>query len=146
MAEKQKRQRQETIEKVQKAINELTAEGAVITTAKLIDRTGLSRSTLNKPHAQQVLKDNQVGKFRSRKAFASNTAIEDRLAHIEKQLSSVKISFAEEQKKRIRLQEEKKVLNNKYQLLLGKYHKVVLMARNYGVPIDFDEEGQDYLK
>lgn len=138
LAEKQKCQRQETMEKVQKAINELTAEGAVITTAKLIDRTGLSRSTLNKPHVQLVLKDNQVGKYRPRKVFAYDIAIEDRLAQLEKELSSVKISYEEEQKRRIRLQEEKKLLDNKYQLLLGKYHKVVLMAGNYGVPIDYD--------
>jgi len=140
LVQKQECQRNETIRKVQSAINELITEGALITTAKLIDRTGLSRSTINKPHVQNVLKDNQVGKYRSRIVISSNTAIEDQLAKLEKELSSVKINYEEEHKRRIRLQEEKKNLDYKYQMLLGKYHRTVFMAKNYGVPIDFDEE------
>lgn len=140
LTERQERQRQETIDSVQRAINELNSEGAVITTAKLIDRTGLSRSTLSKPHVQQILKTNQVGKFRKRKILSPDTPYEDRIAQLEKELFTVKNHYVEEQKRRIKLQEEKKSLDNKYQILVGKYHRVVVFARNYGVPLDFDED------
>ncbi len=53
--EKQELQRQESINKVLRAIHELSNEGANIRIKDLIERTGLARSTFAKKHIRDIL-------------------------------------------------------------------------------------------
>ncbi len=144
LAEKQAWQRKETAQKVKQAIDELQSEGAIITTSKLVERTKLSRSTINKPHVQEVLKNNQVGKYKPRRVInADDNSIEERFLAMEKELGTIKAKFEDERKKRSALQKEYEQLKEKYQILFGKYHRAMVMARNYGVPIDSDFDAND---
>jgi len=59
--------RVETQTIVEKAINDLKAEGFLVTTKLLIERTGLSRSTFSKDHVLEVLKRNKVCRFKNTK-------------------------------------------------------------------------------
>ncbi len=141
LAEKQARQRKETVIKIQQAIDELQSEGAIITTSKLVERTKLSRSTINKPHAQEVLQKNQVGRYQQRKVFDSDNSLEGRLLALEKELKTIKAKHEDERKKRSALQSEHDQLKEKYQIMFGKYHRAIVMARNYGAPIDNNIDG-----
>jgi len=141
LAEKQARQRKETVKKIQQAIDELKSEGAIITTSKLVERTKLSRSTINKPHVQEVLKKNQVGRYQQRKVIDSDNSIEERLLALEKELATIKAKYEGERKKRSTLQAEHDQLKEKYQILFGKYHRAMVMARNYGAPIGRNFDG-----
>ncbi len=67
LREKQELARQQTIEKVQRAINDLQAEGYLIGIKHLVERTGLSRSVFRKPHVQKILKENKIGIYRESK-------------------------------------------------------------------------------
>jgi Mn-dependent DtxR family transcriptional regulator len=58
--EKQALQRQETMNKVLRAINDLTNEGANIRIKDLIEYTGLSRSTFAKQHVRDILIDKGI--------------------------------------------------------------------------------------
>ena len=67
LKEKQELARQGTIEKIQRAINDLQSEGYLIGTKHLVERTGLSRSVFRKPHVQNILKENKIGIYRESK-------------------------------------------------------------------------------
>ncbi|MCC5909498.1 MAG: hypothetical protein JJT76_03555 [Clostridiaceae bacterium] len=70
LMEKQEKQRLESINKVQQAIDELKSLGYDnIKTGMLIERTGLSRATFSKPHIIEVLKDNKIGRFKDAKVI-----------------------------------------------------------------------------
>lgn len=58
--EKQALQRHETMNKVLRAINDLTNEGANIRIKDLIEYTGLSRSTFAKSHVRDILIDKGI--------------------------------------------------------------------------------------
>lgn len=55
LSEKQELQRQQTINKVLRAIDDLQSQGCKLSIKNLIDYTGLSRSTFSKPHVRKVL-------------------------------------------------------------------------------------------
>ena len=60
LQKKQERQRQESINKVLRAISSLQAEGYRIRIKDLIEYTGLSRSIFAKEHIRQLLVDNGI--------------------------------------------------------------------------------------
>ncbi len=68
LKEKQEQTRQGTIEKIQRAIIDLQAEGYLIGIKHLVERTGLSRSVFRKPHVQSILKENKIGIYRESKS------------------------------------------------------------------------------
>ncbi len=60
LAERQEQQRQNTVNTVRKAIEELSDEGHKITIKLLIEYTGLSRSVFAKEHIKAVLVENGI--------------------------------------------------------------------------------------
>lgn len=58
--EKQALQRQETVNKVLRAINDMSNEGANIRIKDLIEYTGLARSTFAKQHVRDILIDKEI--------------------------------------------------------------------------------------
>lgn len=63
LKQKQENQKQKTSKLVQKAIDDLKAEGFMISIKSIVERTGLSRSVFNKPHIMETLKNNGIGVF-----------------------------------------------------------------------------------
>lgn len=57
LTKKQELQRQETINKVLRAISDIKDEGRKVTISALTEFTGLSRSTFAKPHIRKLLAD-----------------------------------------------------------------------------------------
>lgn len=57
LAERQERQRQETINKVLHAIDYMSSQGMEISIGNLAHLTGLSRSVFAKPHVRTVIDD-----------------------------------------------------------------------------------------
>ena len=55
LSEKQEMQRQQTINKVLRAITDLEAQGSKVSIKNLVAFSGLSRSTLAKPHVREQL-------------------------------------------------------------------------------------------
>jgi hypothetical protein len=72
LQQKQEAKRQESIELVQNAINELKAEGCKVTMTALVERTGLARATLSNTHTDKVLKNNKVCKYEKLKVLNTN--------------------------------------------------------------------------
>ena len=138
LEQKQLDQRQATIDKVQQAIDELKAEKAIVKIKKLVEVTGLSRSVFNKDHIKEVLKKNQVCQYEPKNLLDITPSDDERMITLEKKLIFMTAKFNDEYKRRLRIQKEKEELEEDYQLLLGKYHRVVANARNYGVPVDSD--------
>lgn len=57
LTEKQELQRQETINKVLRAVADIQDEGGKVTISALVEYTGLSRSTFAKPHIRELLEE-----------------------------------------------------------------------------------------
>ena len=55
LAEKQEFQRQETVNKVLRAVADIHNEDRKVTISTLVEFTGLSRSTFSKPHIRELL-------------------------------------------------------------------------------------------
>lgn len=55
LAEKQELQRQQTINKVLRAVDDIINEGKKVSISALMEYTGLSRSTFAKPHIRELL-------------------------------------------------------------------------------------------
>jgi hypothetical protein len=55
LVKRQELQRQETINKVLRAVNDIKNEGRKVTISALVEFTGLSRSTFAKPHVRELL-------------------------------------------------------------------------------------------
>lgn len=113
LAKKQESRRNETISMVQTAINELKEEGALITIPLLMKRTGLSRSTFNKPHVIETLRENKVGKFQDRVTINNGTGDSKQtrddlyrsLEKANKKIFQLEKSLAEEKNRKLKYQE-----------------------------------------
>lgn len=65
LAQRQERQRQQSVNLVLRAITELSAEGHKIRIKDIIEYTGLSRSIFCKPHIRQILIDKGICKAKT---------------------------------------------------------------------------------
>lgn len=128
----------ETIDKVQNAINELQAEGAIITRKLLRERASVSNSVLSKPHIIEVLKKNKVCQFSIKKKI-SVTNNNDVLLELSK--ATKKIVKLEEKVKDLenRLNKEKVEyykLKEDNEILRGKLHILMQKVRLKGLVLD----------
>lgn len=55
LREKQELQRQQTVNRILRAVEDLQAQGCRLSIKNMMDYTGLSRSTFAKPHVREVL-------------------------------------------------------------------------------------------
>lgn len=60
LEQKQELKRQETINRVLRAINEIKTQGGKITIKNLMEITGLSRSVFSKPHIRELLEKGNI--------------------------------------------------------------------------------------
>ena len=103
LKKQQEERMKETLDKVQKAIDELTSEGYLISTKILIERTGLSRSTFSKEHVKNLLKANKIGKFKEVKVVT-----EDKEENYKNIASKYQTELLKSNKKVEKLEEELK--------------------------------------
>jgi len=73
LKERQRETRKKTMAEVNKAINELSSEGYLISMKHLVERTGLSRSVFRKKHVMEILKERKIGMYAVRKTICDNT-------------------------------------------------------------------------
>jgi len=143
LTEKQGRIRLESMEKVQEKIDELKAEGFIVTTKLLMDRTGFARSTFSKHHIREVLKNNNVCKYAVTKSISrvlteketikqledENLSLRKKVAQLEKERTDL---INKENKSKVELTEVKEI-NKK---LRGQLHVLIQTARIRGINIE----------
>lgn len=108
LTEKQELLRQQSINKVLRAIEELKAEGRSVTITALVEFTGLSRSVFSKEHIRELLVD--YGYFGIKTQERKKITKKEKLADI----------VAEKDRKIQELRAEKKELERECELLRGK--------------------------
>lgn len=120
--EKQEFQRQETMNKVLRAINDLSNEGGNIRIKDLIEYTGLSRSTFAKQHVRDILIDKGI--VDSKKETSKiKTNKPTRISNL--------IKKAEENESYIRkLKTEKEEYKNECELLRGRLFLLMQRLEN----------------
>ncbi|MBU3154473.1 DUF6262 family protein [Clostridium estertheticum] len=95
LIEKQEKIRTETLLIIQGSIDELNAEGYLITIKDLIERTKFSRSLFSKPHVQEILKKNKIGKYKNTKTINEKVDedIREKSFRLEKELINAKVKI-----------------------------------------------------
>lgn len=139
---KQNQTKKNTLDKIQNAIDEIKAEGALVSTKKLIERTGLARSTFSKIHVKELLKENRVCQFKDRQVIAEEKygakAIETLQSELDKaykKINKLTQELEKEKSKVTKLKFDNNQLNENYQLLLGKWHVLLKKAKIKGIDI-----------
>lgn len=143
LKEKQEKARQESVHRVQQAIDDIKAEGYIVTTKLLMEHTGFARSTFSKEHIQEVLKQNQVCKYANTKQIKKELSEKEKIKELEKELliAQKKIQKLESEAKNNKNREnELKVklneLSEANKLLRGQFHVLVQKAKIKGLNID----------
>jgi len=100
LAEKQEFQRQETVNKVLRAVADIHNEDRKVTISALVEFTGLSRSTFSKSHIRELLVeygyalgDNEVASAKRRKTGRSEIILE-----MERLITELRVKNAELEK------------------------------------------------
>lgn len=144
LKEKQEKNRLETINKVQEAIDDIKQDGGIVTRKLLLEKTGLSNSTFSKPHVKDVLEANRVCQFATKKKMLS-TSKEDVIKNLYKEIEKLKrennILTSKLQDKEIKANAYKQDytdLSNDYAMLLSKLHLVMKKVDEYGIDIGID--------
>jgi len=126
LVKRQESQRQQTINKVLYAIDELEREGYRIKVKDLIERTGLARSTFSKTHIREILIQKCIIEMKEGdpKDRKSKTNKKTRIGNLKQELDR-KETYIE------RLLEEKEVLKNECELLRGRLFLLMQKLQNY---------------
>lgn len=141
LKERQSKQRHESIERVNEAIRELKEEGQRVTIKLLVERTGLSRATLSKPHIEEVLKDNRVCKFERRIYIKSSDNVDINELELEISKLQSKLDKSNKELKKLKnrnneLKVENYNLKEKNKKLLGELQSISIKSRMHGVKLE----------
>lgn len=134
--------KQKTIVSVQNAIDRVKEEGAIVTIKKLMEITGLARSTFSKEHVDEVLKKNKVCKYQNKVVIATEKNNSKLIEEFTKELERTNkivtklTQELEKQKERyVKLQADHIQKHEDYQLLIGKWHTLMKKAKIAGINI-----------
>lgn len=120
LREKQELQRQQTVNRILRAIDDLQAQGCRLSIKNMMDYTGLSRSTFSKPHVREVL---------SQHGFAlGGEAATESPEQVKKRKQSEKLREKEERIQR--LTEENLALKQECELLRGRLFLLMQRQQN----------------
>lgn len=145
----QETKRKKTVDKVQTAIDELIAEGYKVTMTRLVERTGLARATLSKPHIEEVLKENKVCKYEKLSVSSTtdkktlkyeleleNIKLKDRIEKVLKENANLK-------NKNNELKVENYELKDRVSKLLGELQLLSQKARMHGLRLELIKKLED---
>ena len=120
LREKQELQRQQTVNRILRAVEDLQAQGCRLSIKNMMDYTGLSRSTFAKPHVREVL---------SRYGFAfGGEAATESPEQVKKRKQSEKLREKDERIQR--LTEENLSLKHECELLRGRLFLLMQRQQN----------------
>lgn len=156
--------KEETLKKVQSAIDQLQANGEKVTKKRLAEVSGLSSGTFSKEHVKELLKENQVCQYAPGAKEHTNFYVAARPTskpskpheHLtirntlqEKQFSqededriieAQKKIIAKLEKKQENLENQIQEIEKQYERMLGQYQLAARILNNMGVKIDNDQE------
>lgn len=141
LKQQQEEKRQESMDKIQNAIDELKDEGYKITVELLSKMTGLSRTTIGKPHIQQVLKNNRVCKYERKKTShkyseMNKDDLEFEVKRLKKQLNKKSLEIENSQNKINALKVKNHELEERIERLIGELQLLSTKSREHGVRLE----------
>lgn len=139
MKEWQNKVRQDTTDKIERAISILKNEGyqeKQINYKRLVEKTGFSRSLFGKPHVVEILKKHGVAGSILKKQIDNRQLFERELRNVQAalQISQKKLEKSEEAKQNLReLLKEKEL---ELQLLRGELQKLYSRVKCNSINLD----------
>lgn len=129
--------KQETIGKVQNAIDIIKEQGRVVTRKALLEESGVSSAVLSKPYIKEILKQNKVLMYEKKVLsqelgidsykllLQENDRLKKQIQKLEHQKIDIEIGMNNKNKLLEKEQERYNELDIKYQRLLGKWQKLL---------------------
>jgi hypothetical protein len=141
LRKRQKLIKQQTIKKVQCAIDDLKDEGYLIGIKHLVERTGLSRSVFRKPHVQKILKENKIGIYKESKTVPKSNedyrilalAMEKELLRANNKIQKLEDDLKDRDKRITRLVSSLEEKTNECALLRGEIFILAKKAKIMGI-------------
>lgn len=146
LKEKQEKQKLDTINKIQNAIDVIQEEGGIVTKKKLIEMTSLSNATFSKPHVKEVLKANKVCQFKNIKQIIKNNdeALTEQLylkiSKLERENNLLNSKLQDKEIIISKIKNDYEELKKDYDVILGKIHFILrkIDERDIDLGIDLD--------
>lgn len=141
LKEKQKEAKEKTIRLVQETIDDLQAEGVIVTRKLLIERTGLSNSVFSKGHVKQVLEKNRVCQFAIKRKLTksclnSTKDLELELAKAYKKIEKLEMILTDKSNVINKWKAAYYEMKEKNEILRGQLHILVQKAKMRGLDIE----------
>ncbi len=142
LKKQQELKRQETLNKIKDAIEEIQFEDGIVTKKKLIELTGLSNSTFSKPHVKKLLKERKVCQYREtmvvqeHKWKNDNDSLNKKIDKLKRENIKLKNDIVSKEIKINMLEEELKEKEDKYRRLLGRVHQLTRIAEANGIDLE----------
>ena len=145
MVEYTERKKNETIKKVQEAIDLMKAQGRRITRKQLLQESGVSNAVLSKPYIKEVFEQNLVLMYEKKATLAKvgepkyvsllkeNDKLRKQIQKIEHKSLEYEIIINNKETYLKDAKQEYDVLNTKYERLLGKWQKLLEHVKRSGV-------------
>ena len=138
--------KQATLEKIQTAIDDIQADGKIVTKKELMELTGLSSGTFSQDYVKELLEKNCVCQFRkSRKPINDDKKEQTKdqiIASIEKdnksamsKIQNLTIALEKKEKECNTLRTDIERINNDYLMLKGKYQQLLEYLEVLGADI-----------
>lgn len=142
---KQKLQREESMKKVQKAINEIKSEGYKVTMKLIQERSNLARSTLSKPHIQDILRANCVCKYEDKKTITNTKTknvkeLEAEIYILEKKIERLKLENSNLKNRNNALKVELYDEKDRNAKLLGELQLISDKCRQHNIRLELIKE------
>lgn len=142
LKKQQELKRQETLNKIKDAIEEIQFEDGIVTKKKLIELTGLSNSTFSKPHVKKLLKERKVCQYREtmvvqeHKWKNDNDSLNKKIDKLKRENIKLKNDIVSKEIKINMLEEELKEKEDNYRRLLGRVHQLTRIAEANGIDLE----------
>lgn len=136
--------KQETIGKVQSAIDIIKEQGRVVTRKALLEESGVSSAVLSKPYIKEILKQNNVLMYEKKVLsqeigidsykllLQENDSLKKQIQKLEHQKIDIEIGINNKNQLLEKEQERYNELDIKYQRLLGKWQKLLEHLQRVG--------------
>lgn len=128
--------RQSTLDKIQKAIDEIQEDNRIVTKKELMDITGISSGTFSQEYVKELLKTNKVCQFRETITASidkkkkkleeeSMLALKKENQKLISKMQDFEIVMEQNNKKYNKLKDDYSKLESEHKLLKGKYQQLL---------------------
>ena len=142
LLKQQEQRKNETIDKIQSAIDTLKEEGTIVTKKLLIELTGYSASLMYKEHVEELLKKNEVCQYRKTttvsnqsKQKTADVKLIRQNEQLQKKYNKLTNTLIDKDSRILKLESDLQEKDEYIERLLGKIHNLARQLDQKGLTL-----------